>query len=406
MSSGSLHRDIRRVVKSGNCSGCGACELISSRVSMRPSSDGFLRPEFHAHGEAETRRQRLEFAAVCPGRTVRGGTERTAVRHKFLGPVVGAWEAWASDERIRHVGSSGGTITALTAWLIETGQNYSVVGASADNQNPRRTVSVQITTKEEALSAAGSRYAPVSNASACTLAGDGRTAFVGKPCEASAIRQLSEIRELPQPPLIISFFCAGVPSQLATDDLVRTLGVGQNSKVAALRYRGHGWPGEFYTKDSDGNAGAMSYDESWGRKLGPTLQWRCKICADGVGENADIVAGDYWRADESGYPLFADQEGLSVLIARTRRGLNIVEDAIREGVIKVRDVELDRVAMVQPLQVDRRRTIPGRLLGRLLSGYRVPRYRGLSLSALAIRVPGRNARAFLGTLRRSLKNRS
>jgi coenzyme F420 hydrogenase subunit beta len=37
------------------------------------------------------------------------------------GPVLAAWEGWASDDEIRHRGSSGGAVTALAAFALDSG---------------------------------------------------------------------------------------------------------------------------------------------------------------------------------------------------------------------------------------------------------------------------------------------
>ena len=77
-----------------------------------------------------------------------------------MGSSYGVWEAWASDEAVRHRGSSGGALTALHGWLLGSGRASTIASASIGS-DPRRTVPVTITTKEAALAAAGSRYAPV-----------------------------------------------------------------------------------------------------------------------------------------------------------------------------------------------------------------------------------------------------
>src|SRR5690606_38740893 len=110
-----------------------------------------------------------------------------------------------------------------------------------------------------------------------------------------------------------------------------------------LRYRGDGWPGDFVAEDREGHRGSVSYDDSWGKTLGPTVQWRCKLCADGVGESADIVAADLWESDSRGYPVFEDRPGISALIARTARGRAEILRAIEAGVIQVETSSLAEV---------------------------------------------------------------
>jgi coenzyme F420 hydrogenase subunit beta len=159
--------------------------------------------------------------------------------------------------------------------------------------------------------------------------------------------------------------------------------VSAGEHVTGLRYRGHGWPGRFTVDRADGSSVSASYEKSWGESLGPAVQWRCKICADGVGESADVTAADLWRADARGYPDFTDAAGVSALIARTRRGLDLVVRAVDAGIIAVHPIDIDELAAVQPLQRRRRETLAGRLVGTVLAGGRVPRYRGFSLLRLA-----------------------
>ena len=122
---------------------------------------------------------------------------------------------------------------------------------------------------------------------------------------------------------------------------------------------------------------SLSYEESWGGVLGPATHWRCKVCADGVGESADVVAADFWRVDERGYPVFTEGPGSSALIARTERGLDAVLAAEAAGALVLRPIRMAELANVQPLQRNRRTSLFGRLLGSRLAGVPGPRYRGL-----------------------------
>jgi coenzyme F420 hydrogenase subunit beta len=273
------------------------------------------------------------------------------------------------------------------------------VVAAAPAADPARTQSVTVIHRQGALAAAGSRYAPVSNAGHPDSR-DPAGAFVGKPCEVSALRALA-VRQGRPAPLLLSFFCAGVPSQNATDALVSRLGIPPEEALSQLRYRGGGWPGRFTAVSAGGQEVSTGYDESWGQHLGPTTQWRCKICPDGVGESSDLAAGDLWRVDERGYPDFTEGDGMSVLIARTARGRDVVERAVAAGVLSVRPVDLADVVAAQPLQVARRTTLFARLLGARAAGRPVPRYRGFRLFSLAVRVPRTAVRTGRGTFARS-----
>lgn len=402
MTAGSrLDAAIARVVDAGNCSGCGGCAQLDSGIRLELDGDGFSRPE--RVGESDAAADSVSrFRSSCPGVAVRAGKPRGSRRHPTMGSYFAAYEAWATDEAVRFAGSSGGTLTALAGWLLDTGESSRMVGAAADTDAPRRTVAVQITTREDALRLAGSRYAPVSTAAGAGAL-DASTVFVGKPCEASAVRAL--LRSSPATPdspapILLSFFCAGTPSQHATDRLVESLGVPSAEPVKNLWYRGRGWPGRFTVTRGDGSTASASYEDSWGSTLGPATQWRCKICADGVGESADVTAADFWRPDSRGYPDFAEGAGVSALIARSLRGLDLIARAVSAGVIVARPIDIDDLAGMQPLQRDRRTTLLGRLLGAIASGARVPQYRGFGLLSLGLGRPRASIRAGRGTLRR------
>ena len=373
-----LDRAVTSVVRSGNCSGCGACTLLDKGLQMRLDEHGYSRPTRVAASKAAPGARRT-FDEVCPGRRISAASPPGATRHPTLGPVISAWEAWAADPEVRERGSSGGTLTALVGWLVESGEVDAVRAVAMDQEAPRRSVPVTITSRSEALAAAGSRYAPVSVLGPGTLAPEG--AVVAKPCEISAARAL--LPTSGEEPLLLSFFCAGTPSQTATDDLLAELEVPPGAPLDELWYRGRGWPGSFTARTTSGGTVQTSYDESWGQHLGRATQWRCKICPDGVGESADVSAADYWRTDERGYPVFTEGAGCSALLARTPRGHDLLMRAFDAGVLVGHPLDPDDLARVQPLQVGRRRTLLGRLVGTRAAGRPVPRYRGFGLARLA-----------------------
>lgn len=386
-----LLEQIDEVVQSGNCSGCGACLLLDPGLRLRLGADGFSSPVLEGPS-AQVADAASMFHRSCPGLVVHAGASPEAERHPTMGPVVAAWRAWAADDEVRRAGSSGGTLTALALWLRESGRVTRVIGTEPGTVDARRTVSVAITTREQALASAGSRYAPVTG----SLPETGG-ATIGQPCRVSAMRAQGSDE------ILLSFYCAGTPSQAATDTLAAELGV--EGPATTLRYRGDGWPGTFRVTGGDGSSGSLSYDKSWGSRLGRQVHPRCKICPDGVGESADITAADLWEADERGYPVFdtteiSDAAGVSALIARTPRGYRLVLEAVAAGVLVVHPLRIERLASVQPLQEERRRTLAGRLLGARLAGRRVPRYRGFGLVALALPRWRLTLRAARGTWRR------
>jgi coenzyme F420 hydrogenase subunit beta len=395
---------VEQVVDRGNCSGCGACALVSERVTMGLSEAGYMRPNVGPIIPLESAKSSAKlFQASCPGVGLRARSAPEDQYDPIFGSFVSVWRASAVDPEVRLHGSSGGVLTALSAWMVETGQVKSAVGSSGDTANKSRSVPVRIMSRQEAIAASGSRYAPVSNATLFTPGAEDEV-FVGKPCEVSAVYQLQEAMGIEQEirPILLSFFCAGTPSQHATDALLNELGTSPDL-VEKVRYRGMGWPGNFVATSLDGIESGVSYDVAWSKHLGPTIQWRCKICPDGTGGHADVAVGDFWESDERGYPLFEDAPGNSIAIARTARGHRLLLEAMKAGVLTLEPANLADVSRVQPSQVLRRKTLIGRIGGALVAGKRVPRYIGYRSAALAARTPFAAFKAGVGTFLRLTK---
>lgn len=387
---------------SGRCSGCGACSLLDASVSMTLNDEGFIRPQLgETPGKRHDKKLADSFRQLCPGVGIDGRRLSAPMSHPIFGGYFGVWTGFASDEAIRFSGSSGGVLTALSNWLIQSKKATSILGVGPQKDLPSRSVPVRITSREEALAASGSRYAPVANASQY-IQNDSQAAFVGKPCEVYAVSQL-EGGAVEGTPIRLSFFCAGTPSQSATDQLISNLGEKPES-IASLRYRGNGWPGYFSIEGPSGHVSNMSYDDSWGKHLGRSLQWRCKTCVDGTGEFADISVGDFWETDAKGYPVFDDSDGNSVVIARTQRGLELVREAVAAGVLELSSADINALMDIQPLQRIRRATLAGRLLGRVLGGKKVPIYRGFGLTRLTVTSARQSVRAAAGTFLRTIRS--
>lgn len=394
----SLSREIDAVVDNGNCSGCGACALLSTRVAVSvDEGSGFLRPTVSPPtNDARDAQEAAEFRAICPGIGVELDADGRAFDPDF-GPYVSVWEGWASDPQVRLGGSSGGVLTAMAKYALESQSCSSVIAARADVLDPSASENVTVEDASLVNTLAGSRYAPVS-----TVAGhsqDQAQAVVGKPCELSALGALERLRGN-DPSLKLGFFCAGTPSQHATDQLVLQGGL-EPRALSSLRYRGDGWPGTFRAYSDKLGAYEVSYAEAWGSVLGRQIESRCRICPDGTGTSADISAGDFWQIDEKGYPLFTESDGKSAVIARTQRGHDLLMDARAAGQVILRPVSMDAVTAVQPAQIKRQRTIAARLAARRLLGYRVPEYRGFRVKWQFLRRPVLSFMYFGGTLARS-----
>lgn len=406
-SSGSSRPDspsLAKVLRGDLCAGCGGCALVApDQIRMEPVAPGYLRPVQTGAIDA-TAEQKI--AAACPGlgqRVTRDGRRSDPL----WGPYVDARTGHATDAEMRFAASSGGGISAILLHLVQSDRVDAVVHNGADAALPIGNVPVISTSSEEIRNGAGSRYAPSAPLAALAKLRDDprRFAFVGKPCDVAALRALQQgdAALAAQFPVLLSFFCAGVPSTSGGEAVLKRLGT-QLDEVEQFRFRGNGWPGFATAITKDGRELSMSYHDSWGGILSNHVQNRCKLCADGTGKAADIVCADAWACDEAGYPLFDEQDGTSLIMARTPLGADLVQEAEAAGAIATEDFAMKTLAAIQPGQTKRRRALMARLSALAVLGRPRPHYEGMDLRACA-RQNGMltNIKNFAGMLRRALR---
>jgi coenzyme F420 hydrogenase subunit beta len=279
----------------------------------------------------------------------------------------------------------------------------------ADPKAPTRNATVVSRTPDEVIAGAGSRYtasSPLADIVAEAAKG-GRMAFIGKPCDVSALRRLArtDAAVAEAVPVMLSFFCAGIPSHDGVGRILGKMGVSAE-EVTAFRFRGRGWPGMCAAETEDGRTTEMTYAESWGGHLSKEVQFRCKICPDAVGGVADVACADAWYGDEDGYPAFEEAEGRSLVIARTEVGQRLLERAVEAGEMEVTPLDPSEIDRMQPGQTRRKRLVLARSLSLPLTLQPVPAMSGLMVARAARQAsPREAAQNLLGTLRRTLSGR-
>lgn len=401
-----LSPTLERVAKGELCAGCGLCAGLSQgAVAMETAEPGYSRPVQNAPLPPAIEKV---IEKACPGSVVAPWMPAPQ-RHASWGPWYRTMTGYAADGSVRHAASSGGAISALLIEALNGGLIERVLHVVADTERPTRNIMQWSHNAAEIIQGAGSRYAASSPLALVDEAlDDGRPfAFVGKPCDISALRQLalSDPRVDRQIPLKLSFFCGGLPAYAGADRIIRAMGL-EPHEVVAFRYRGNGWPGMARARTADGRSGEMTYAESWGRHLSSQVQFRCKICPDAVGGVADIACADAWYGGESGYPSFEEQEGRSLIMSRTQIGEALLDRAIRNGALIAEPLEIKEVDLMQPAQARRKRLVGSRLAASAVLFQPRPSMKGLDV-AVASRQGGFSERMknFVGTARRIVLGR-
>lgn len=403
----SLSDPISRAVARNLCTGCGACAgAFPQAIRMVEDPVNGRRPVVDPSPEG--RRAAGRAIALCAGV---GADYRRLPAHDGFGPVLGAWEGHASDPEVRHLGSSGGAVTALADFALKRGMVQGVAHIAARADDPRLNEAVISADREGLLRGSGSRYAQASPLEVLGRIAEGEVpvALIGKPCDvASAVKaQGVDARVRQNLTLTIAIFCAGQPTLTATDRLLERLGVPKDGRLIDLRYRGKGWPGLMQARyrDAEGverESTGISYAEGWGGILQGERRWRCRICADHTGMLADVSVGDPWHNP----PASGAEGGRSLIIARTPAGLQLIHEAIAAGALVARPEPLDVITRAQPNLVATQGAVWGRRVAMRGFGMPVPRDRGLALlRAWAVQPMRARVQSVLGTAQRILRDR-
>ena len=377
---------IEEIVANGYCTGCGICESIAPEksIQIKMSKSGFLRPEIEHPLDTESL---SAINNVCPGIKVKhtGNYQNSDI---IWGPLIQISTGYALNDRVRYHGSSGGVISALAIYLIESGK-VSFVAQNAVSKNNPLLNELQISRNaDDVVHAAGSRYAPSSPLREMRqlFATGEQFAFIGKPCDVVGLRNYIAANPSlkTQVPYMLSFMCAGIPSQLGTSEILNQFSV-QPHEVKSMRYRGEGWPGKAKVVTNQDTVHEMDYETSWGTILNKHLQFRCKICPDGTGEFADVVCADAWYGKD-GYPEFKEQAGRSLVLGRTPIGVQLINEAVKAQFIKVNPLPIDEIAKMQPYQKHRKSVVLARLLATKFANSFSPNYQKLGLVRASLQV--------------------
>lgn len=354
------------IVEQGLCIGCGLCQAVAGPevVGVRRVASGYEAPVVvgpldHATVDA--------IVDVCPGTRIDGLPDHLA-DGATVDPVWGPWRrivrAWAGDPEVRHRGSTGGVLTALGMYLLESGRVDHVLHARASTTEPTFGEPTLSSTPADVLAAAGSRYGPTATLRHVTDVLDlGRPiAFVGTPCDVSALRNWARhddrVDELVR--YRLTMVCGGFGTPEATRAFLGRVGI-HPDELTALRYRGYGCPGPTRAETAD-RVEERHYLDFWGDDESQwTLPWRCKVCPDGIGEAADVAAADTWPGGSPTREESEDDPGTNAVIARTEVGRRLLAEAEAAGAIVVEgEATVDDLSTWQPHQVRKKYAVGSR----------------------------------------------
>jgi coenzyme F420 hydrogenase subunit beta len=383
---------LNRISEDAMCIGCGLCQSVAGPATVRMEivENGYERPV--VQGEGLTHEMVDRILDVCPGTRVDGLPEGEVNDCTQSDLIWGAYQnmvlGHAKDPEVRHRGSTGGVLTALGMYLVDSGEVDFILHARASEQVPTFGERAVSETAAAVLEGAGSRYGPTAPlVDVLEQLDRGRPfAFVGKPCDIAALRNLARLDERVNELVkyMLTPVCGGfMPPQGMSRFLKQDLGLDPEA-VTGFRYRGFGCPGPTRVEMANGDVVEKTYTDFWGTDESMwVLPFRCKVCPDGIGEAADIAASDTWPGGSPDPETERDDLGTNALVVRTQRGVELVARAIAAGYLQTTDtVDPRYMDSVQPHQRAKKLAVGARHEGLRAEGKTVPRTARLRLDAL------------------------
>ena len=238
------------IIDNGLCIGCGICQSIvgKDKIKIEMSPKGRLEPKETEKLSTDTFEK---IKKVCPGVIVEGLPKKevnTNSKHDLIwGYYHSLFYTWSTNEQIRFQSSTGGLLNGLSLYLLETKKVDFILHTAGDPKNPMRSLPKFSYSKDDLLNCESrSRYGPASPLSRFHEALDTNEsfAFVGKPCDIAAIRQLAKLdkRVDKQCKYLLTLVCGGSTEFTKSQDFIKGFDV-KEEDLTEFRYRGYGNPG-------------------------------------------------------------------------------------------------------------------------------------------------------------------
>jgi len=308
------YQDLKKEVwATGLCSGCGGCVAVcpADAIAFRENGDTSTPVQSGYCKQVTDGVACGACYAVCP-RTI-PQTKET------LGNYIDLFAAQSTRDIPRR--QSGGAVTGILAHALDTGMIDAVVTVGEDHFT-LRPVSVVITSREQLLHQAGSRYSwwvPFLAALKTAVINRKYTkiAIVGVPCAVQAVSRIrASDNDLLKPyarsiRLVIGLFCtesfdyeALVENKLKSEHSIETWDI----KKLDVR-------GKLEVTMKDGSTFSFPMKD-----LDETVRTGCHHCSDTTSLFSDISAGSVGSPD-----------GYTTLIVRNLVGKSFLESAVQAG---------------------------------------------------------------------------
>jgi len=310
----------------GFCVGCGFCLGVCPTNAIQIKCvNGILTVDFD-HSRCVNCAKCVQ---LCPPlsnlQTIKSNSRNTLERIKKV------FFSYSTNNDVRYHGASGGVVTSLLLYMLERKivNKVLVVRMKGFRVEPLLTDN-----KDDIISAQGSIYFKTFSLRLLPeiiheINKGNKLGIVGLPCQIATLKKVLKNSE--SKVYLIGLICNHTNEYWYIEHIIQKY-LPQNTKPLAITPRKNGWPGTikmvFKSKNQNPQEVKIAHNTQFWSLL-PSLNLSaplgCLICADHLASTADIVTGDAWHPKFIG----KDSQGISIIIARTNKGLELIEQAIK-----------------------------------------------------------------------------
>lgn len=381
-----MDKSIHSVVSHALCCGCGACAgtCATGAIRMEENPGGFLAAAVDAGKCVNCGKCRMVCPSVPENQTIED------LNASLYGPCLEGFIGHASNKRIRREGQSGGIVTALLLYLLESGKIDGAVTNQFDREK-RRSKAVYADSRQALLESCGSYYTQSSVVKTVLEHSGQRLAAVVLGCQAEALSRCRQGR----PEYLLGLICAGQNSGHMIDGLIAQTGCPAEEAPRAFRFRyshpAYGsWPGNvLYVTDKH----RYTLDKSRRHALKPVCEaYRCLLCYDQMCVGADLVCGDPWGIEGD------HSAGETVVIARTEKGLRLLREAADAGYVELKALAVEEILRGESVDTQHRQKVGASFTACRAQGWAYPYTVSKNAQAELEKIPAKVQKAYLPRL--------
>lgn len=323
--------NISKIVSEAMCIGCGTCEAVCkyNAVLMDYKADGSLYAKLN-----QDRCTNCGMCLKCCPSSPQRNIGQTEEEFFYANLTNKAYLAWAVDEGFRAQAQSGGTISAILAYLADN-ENSGKYALCRYSRDKGMFESFLAQTKEDILDASGSNYIQLPHCKTIIENAEDISAAVLLGCQAEALDNYLKINKNVSIKYRLGLICVGVCKKTLLEEYFPEF---KKDNVESFRFKDKRFGGgDTVVKTVNGTV--YMFDNAKRKRAFKSYKClRCMACNLKLNNKSDILFGDPW-----GVPVDDVNKGYTVAVLQTDAGEELFFAAKEAGYIDYKQISVNDV---------------------------------------------------------------